>query len=61
MRFTTSVRLGGQVSEGPSTVFDQSFARMSADISEMAGTECWVIVALGLYTPRLVMSPWMQA
>jgi hypothetical protein len=44
MTFTTSVRLGGQLSAGPSAVFDQSFARMSADISEMEGIECWVIV-----------------
>src|SRR5580704_12966975 len=46
-RFTTRLRLGGQFSEGPSTVFDQSFAPMSADISERAGIECWAIIELG--------------
>src|ERR1700728_2932261 len=38
-RFTTSVRLGGQRSASPSVVFDQSFARMSAgmfDVAEMS-------------------------
>src|SRR5580698_6125253 len=49
MRSTTSVRLADQLSEGPSTVSDQSFARISADISERLGIGCWVIVGALTY------------
>jgi hypothetical protein len=47
--FTTSVRFGGQLSAEPSTVFDQSFARISSDIfgvGAMSGADCWIIIVI---------------
>ena len=52
---TASVRLGGQVSSAPSSVFDQSRARMSADIfavEGMSGTE-WCAIFLVWAGPNL--------
>ena len=64
MMFTTNVRFGGQLSAAPSTVFDQSLARISADIFDvvgMSGTDCWFIVRPNAGYAKLELSIYDKA